>query len=55
MQFKRTARGDKRDAACAQVRAEFPDFDEELFFGLRGIELVREWIATEVVQRVAKA
>ena len=55
MQFKRTARGDKRDAACAQVRAEFPDFDEELFFRLRGIELMREWIATEVVQRVAKA
>lgn len=54
MQFERTARSDKCDAACAQMRAEFPDFDEKLFFGLRGIELVREWVSTEVVQRVAK-
>ena len=41
MQFKRTARGDKGDAACAQMRAELPDFDEKLFFRLRGIELMR--------------
>lgn len=54
MQFKRTARGDKCDAARAQMRAEFPNLDEKLFFRLRGIELMREWVATKVVQRVAK-
>lgn len=35
--------------------AEFSDLDEKLFFGLRGVELERERVATEVVQRIAKA
>lgn len=55
MQFKRAACGDEGDATRAQMRAEFPNLDEELFFWLRGVKLVREWVATEVVQRIAKA
>jgi len=55
MQFKCTARGNEGDATCAQMRAEFPNLDEELFFGLGSIELVREWVTAEVVERVAKA
>ena len=55
VQFKRAACGDERHAAGAQVRAEFPNLDEELFFGLCRVELVRERIAAEIVQRVAEA
>jgi hypothetical protein len=36
------------------MRPELSNLDEKLFFGLRGIELEREWVAAEVVQRVAK-
>jgi hypothetical protein len=49
MQFERAARGDERDAARAQMRAEFSDFYEKLFFGLRRVELERERVAAEVV------
>jgi len=55
MQFERATRGDECDAARAQMGAEFSDLDEKLFFGLRRVELERERVATEVVQRVAKA
>ncbi len=55
MQLERAACGDECHAARAQVRAEFPDLDEVLFFGLCRVELVRERIAAEIVQRVAEA
>ena len=49
VQLERAACCDERHAARAQVRTEFPDLDEVLFFGLCRVELVREGIASEIV------
>jgi hypothetical protein len=54
MHFKCTTRSDEGDTAGTQMRAEFPDFDEKLFFYLCRVEFVRERVAAKVVQRVAK-
>ena len=55
MQLERAACGDECHAARTQMRAEFPDLDEVLFFGLCRVKLVRERIAAEIVQRIAEA
>ena len=47
--------GDHRNASRLEVRPQLAGFDEVVLLGLRRIELQREGIPTEVIQRVAEA
>ena len=55
MQLVSTSRGDEGDTARFEMRAKLARLDEVVLLPLARIELQREWVASEVVQRVTEA